>query len=131
MLTKPWKRKESRCRGVDGEVQAAGRGAAHGGGRSRGALARLIHQEGPCGPCGGVQGVSVAGGSPAAWNHTKSSSPAVAVSGEIPALGRLLSITRSLVRSLTSMRGFCGAWQGLGGGGVAGMRRHREVCASG
>ena len=39
MLTKPWKRKESHCRGVDGEVRAAGRGGARGGGRSRGAPA--------------------------------------------------------------------------------------------
>ena len=66
-----------------------------------------------------------------AWNRSESSSPAAAVSGEIPALGRLLSITRSLVRSLTSRRGFYGAWQGLGGGGVAGLRWHREVCAAG
>ena len=39
MLTKPGKRKENRCRGVDGEVRAAGRGGARGGGRSRGAPA--------------------------------------------------------------------------------------------
>ena len=56
MLTKPWKRKESRCRGVDDEVWAAGHGGARGGGRSRGASGRLIHQGGLCGPCGGVQG---------------------------------------------------------------------------
>ena len=31
MLTKPWKRKESRCTGVDGEVWAAGRLGARGG----------------------------------------------------------------------------------------------------
>ena len=131
MLTKPWKRKESHCRGVDGEVRAVSRGGARGGGRSRGAPGWLIHQGGPFGPCGGVQGVSVAGGSPVAWNRSESSSPAAAVSGEIPALGRLRSITRSLVRFLTSRRGFFGAWQGLRGGGVAGLQRRREVCAAG
>ena len=73
----------------------------------------------------------MAEGSPAAWNRSESSSPAAAVLGEIPALGRLRSITKSLVRSQTSRRGFCGAWQGLGGGGVAGLRRCREVCAAG
>jgi hypothetical protein len=66
MLTKPWKRKESRCRGVDGEVRAAGRGGARRGGRSKGAPGRLIYQGGLCGSCGGVQGVSVPGGSPPA-----------------------------------------------------------------
>jgi len=31
---------------------------------------------------------------------------------------------------LVSRRSYCGAGQGLGFGGVAGLRRHREVCAA-
>ena len=27
-------------------------------------------------------------------------------------------------------RSFCGAYQGLGGGGLAGLRRRREVCSA-
>ena len=46
---------------VVGEVWGAGRGGACGGGRSRGAPGRLIHQGGPCGPYGDVQGVRRAG----------------------------------------------------------------------
>ena len=98
MLTKGRNRAEMRHRMVVGEVRVAGRGRARGGGRNRGAPCRLIHQGGPCGPCGGVQGVSVGEGSPAVYNRSESSSPVAAVSGEFPARGSLRSISRSLVR---------------------------------
>ena len=34
------------------------------------------------------------------------------------------------VSILGPRRSFCGAWQGLGGGGLAGLRRRREVCVA-
>ena len=65
-----------------GEVRAAGRGGARGGGGGRTAPGLLIHEGGPHESCGGVSGVREARCTPAARNFPNSSSPSTAGSGE-------------------------------------------------
>ena len=127
MITKGRNRAEMRHRMVVGEVRAAGRGGARGGGRNRGAPCRLIHQGGPCRPCGDVRVVRRAEGSPAVRNCSGGQIHLNRAPVKLPELQVLRSSKIGLGRLLVLGRTFYGGWPRLGYSRAAWPRRRRGV----
>ena len=104
MLTEPWKWEERRCRGVDGEVWAAGRGGARGGGRSGGAPGSWTPRIVAWCSCEAGEGVSVTGAALVVSNHGSVASSPGGGPGPISALLGAAVEAKGSGKSLESWR---------------------------
>ena len=131
MLTRPWKRKERRCRGVDGEDRRRVAGGARGGGCCRASPGLLIRQgeTQPC--CEQEPRVSEARGSPAARNRHGGRHLTSSGAEAIPVLQAPRLSVGAPGRFQAARRSFCGGSQGRRWSEAARPRRRRGLARRG